>query len=97
MRHEQRHRRTLAHRTVQGDRIVNVVHGIRARDHFARNLDTIEEAIHAEVSIVGIDPPVGLIALAEGAFTGFTDEIFDLPHAQLRTRSFPSRRTRVAI
>src|SRR5579885_2617313 len=25
-------------------------------------------------------PPVWLIALAEGALTGFTDEIFDIPH-----------------
>ncbi len=57
-----------------------VVHGIGARRHIERNLDTIEDAIHAAVSIVGINMPVKLIALAEGALTGFTDEIFDVPH-----------------
>ena len=32
------------------------------------------------MSIIGINMPVRLIALAEGALTGFTDEIFDIPH-----------------
>ena len=36
--------------------------------------------MHAAVSILGINMPVRLIALAEGALTGFTDEIFDIPH-----------------
>lgn len=58
------------------------VHGIGAREHIARNLDTIEEAFHAAVSIVGINMPVKLVALSEGALTGFTDEIFDLPHVR---------------
>ncbi len=57
-----------------------VVHGVGARKHIARNLDIIEEAIHAAAAIVGINMPVKLIALAEGALTGFTDEIFDIPH-----------------
>ena len=30
--------------------------------------------------MVNINMPVKIIALAEGALTGFTDEIFDLPH-----------------
>ncbi|WP_430335872.1 nitrilase-related carbon-nitrogen hydrolase [Rhodococcus sp. ACT016] len=59
-----------------------IVRGIGSRKHIARNLDTIEEAIHGAVSIVGINLPVKLIALAEGALTGFTDEVFDLPHAR---------------
>ncbi len=58
------------------------VHGIGAREHIARNLDVIEEAFHAAVSIVGINLPVKLVALSEGALTGFTDEVFDLPHAR---------------
>lgn len=58
------------------------VHGIGAREHIARNLDTIEEAFHAAVSIVGINMPVRLVALSEGALTGFTDEIYDLPHVR---------------
>lgn len=59
-----------------------IVHGIGSRKHIARNLDTIEEAIHGAASVVGINLPVKLIALAEGALTGFTDEVFDLPHAR---------------
>ena len=57
-----------------------VVRGISRRSEIDRNLDTIEDAIHAAVSIIGINMPVRLIALAEGALTGFTDEIFDIPH-----------------
>lgn len=57
-----------------------VAYGIAERRHIRHNLETIEDAIHAAVSMVGINMPVRLIALAEGALTGFTDEIFDLPH-----------------
>ena len=57
-----------------------VVRGIAKRSHIEQNLDVIEDAIHAAVSIIGINMPVRLIALAEGALTGFTDEIFDIPH-----------------
>src|SRR4249920_4176273 len=57
-----------------------VVHGIGSRQDIERNLAIIEDAIHAAVSIIGINMPVRLIALAEGALTGFTDEIFDIPH-----------------
>ncbi|MEX2489434.1 MAG: nitrilase-related carbon-nitrogen hydrolase [Pseudomonadales bacterium] len=54
--------------------------GIAERKHIKHNLETIEDTIHAAVSMVGINMPVRMIALAEGALTGFTDEIFDLPH-----------------
>jgi hypothetical protein len=57
-----------------------VVHGIGSRRDIERNLQIVEDGIHAAVSIVGINMPVRLIALAEGALTGFTDEIFDIPH-----------------
>jgi beta-ureidopropionase len=57
-----------------------IVHGVAERRHIQRNLDIVEDAIHAAVSIIGINMPVRLIALAEGALTGFTDEIFDIPH-----------------
>src|SRR2546427_7188065 len=57
-----------------------VVHGIGERKHIEQNLRIVEDAIHAAVSIIGINMPVRLIALAEGALTGFTDEIFDVPH-----------------
>ncbi|MHB1571270.1 MAG: hypothetical protein ACYC0H_18995, partial [Solirubrobacteraceae bacterium] len=57
-----------------------VVHGVGSRRDIERNLQIIEDGIHAAVSIIGINMPVKLIALAEGALTGFTDEIFDIPH-----------------
>jgi predicted amidohydrolase len=57
-----------------------VVYGVADRKHIRHNLETIEDNIHAAVSIVNINMPVKLIALAEGAMTGFTDEIFDLDH-----------------
>jgi predicted amidohydrolase len=57
-----------------------IVYGVAERKHIKVNLDTIEDTIHAAMSIVNINMPVKLIALAEGALTGFTDEAFDLPH-----------------
>ena len=60
--------------------ISTVVHGVGRRADIGRNLDTIEDAIHAGMSIVGINMPIRLLALAEGALTGFTDEAFDIPH-----------------
>lgn len=57
-----------------------VVYGIARRDHIRINLDTVEDSVHAAVSTVNINMPVKLIALAEGALTGFTDETFDVPH-----------------
>src|SRR5216684_9144238 len=57
-----------------------VVHGIGSRKDIGRNLDTIEDGIHAAMSVLSINLPVKLFALAEGALTGFTDEAFDLPH-----------------
>ncbi len=57
-----------------------IVHGIARREHIRVNLETIEDNIHAAVSTVNINLPVRLVALAEGAMTGFTDEVFDIPH-----------------
>ncbi len=57
-----------------------VAYGSADRKHIKHNLETIEEVIHASVSMTNINMPVKVIALAEGALTGFTDEIFDLPH-----------------
>ncbi len=58
-----------------------VITGISNRRHIRHNLENIEEAIHASISMTNINMPVKIIALAEGALTGFTDEIFDLPHS----------------
>ncbi len=57
-----------------------VVYGVGRREHIAENLKTIEDGIHAAMSVIGINMPVKLLALAEGALTGFTDESFDVPH-----------------
>jgi predicted amidohydrolase len=57
-----------------------IVYGVADRKHIKVNLDIIEDNIHAAMSMVNINMPVKLIALAEGALTGFTDEAFDLPH-----------------
>src|SRR5438128_2544955 len=57
-----------------------VVHGVGERKHIRRNLQTIEEIFHAAVSVAGINMPVRVVALPEGALTGFTDEVFDTPH-----------------
>jgi len=57
-----------------------VVYGVADRSHIKENLKPIEDAIHAAVSMVNINMPVKIIALAEGGLTGFTDEALDLPH-----------------
>jgi predicted amidohydrolase len=57
-----------------------VVYGIHRRADIRVNLEIIEDAIHGAMSVVGINMPVRLIALSEGALTGFTDEVFTIPH-----------------
>jgi len=57
-----------------------VVHGISKRTDIAVNLEIIEDACAAAIETCNINMPVKLVALAEGALTGFTDEVFDLPH-----------------
>lgn len=57
-----------------------VVYGISKRSQIKYNLENIENGIHAAMSVVNINMPVKIIALAEGALTGFTDEAFDIPH-----------------
>lgn len=57
-----------------------VSYGVAERKHIARNLDIIEDCIRGAVETVNINMPVKTVALPEGALTGFTDEVFDLPH-----------------
>jgi len=57
-----------------------VSYGISERKDIARNLDIIEDCIRGAVDTVNINMPVKIVALAEGALTGFSDEVFDLPH-----------------
>ncbi len=54
--------------------------GISKRSDIKRNLRHIENMIHGAMFVVSINMPVKIIALAEGAISGFTDEAFDVPH-----------------
>lgn len=65
-----------------------VAYGIAERKHIKRNLHIIEDAFHAAISMASINMPVKVVALAEGALTGFTDEIFDIPHVTAASEMF---------
>ena len=54
--------------------------GIGKRSDIMRNINHIENMIHGAMFVVSINMPVKIIALAEGALSGFTDEAFDIPH-----------------
>ena len=68
--------------------ISTVVYGISRRSHIKENLRTIEDTIHSAVQIANINMPVKIVALAEGALTGFTDEVFDVPHVTAAREMF---------
>lgn len=57
-----------------------ITYNISCRADIKRNLDNIEMMIDAAIGIADINMPVKMIALPEGALTGFGDEAFDLPH-----------------
>lgn len=65
-----------------------VVRNIERRSQIQANLDVIEDTVHAAVSTVSINMPVKLVALAEGALTGFGDEAFDVPHVKAAREMF---------
>lgn len=60
--------------------LVPTVRGVRKRAEIQRNLDHIAHLIAAASWLSSLDLPVRLIAIPEGAFQGFTDEVFDLDH-----------------
>ena len=60
--------------------ISSTVYGIGSREDITINLEHVEECIHAVQAMANINLPIKIIALAEGALTGFTDEVFDVPH-----------------
>ncbi|MDD2586686.1 MAG: hydrolase [Syntrophomonadaceae bacterium] len=60
--------------------ISTVAYGIAERKHIKTNLDIIEDCIRGAVETVNINMPVKVVSLAEGAMTGFTEEVFDIPH-----------------
>jgi predicted amidohydrolase len=56
--------------------------GVRERSEIKRNLKNITELMHAAVWLTGVDMPIRLICIPEGALQGFTDEIFDMNHVE---------------
>ncbi len=56
--------------------------GAHQRADIMLNIEHIAELMHAAVWLCGIDLPVRLMALPEGALQGFTDEIFDWDHEE---------------
>lgn len=54
--------------------------GVRRREDIARNLDHIEELTRAALWLGGLDLPVRLLSIPEGALQGFNDEVLDLDH-----------------
>jgi len=62
--------------------VQNTVHGIRNPDDIHRNIDQILQNVQAAVWLSSLEYPVKLISLAEGALTGFTDEVLDYDHVR---------------
>ena len=47
---------------------------------FKRNISQISNLVGAAIWLSELEMPVKLVALSEGALTGFTDEVFDYEH-----------------
>jgi predicted amidohydrolase len=62
--------------------LVPTMWGIRRREEIAKNLDHLEHLIKAAFWLGGLDQPVRLVAIPEGALQGFTDEVMDLDHEE---------------
>jgi predicted amidohydrolase len=57
-----------------------VMRGAHKRADIMTNIEHIQELAYASIWLSGIDLPVRLLAIPEGALQGFTDEIFDWDH-----------------
>lgn len=60
--------------------LVSTVRGIKKRAEIQRNLNHLADLVAASNWLSGLDLPVKLMAIPEGALQGFTDEVFDLDH-----------------
>ncbi len=58
-----------------------VVEGAKKRDEYAKNLKQMGEMIDAAIWLSGLEPPVRLVAIPEGAIQGYTGELFERFHA----------------
>lgn len=62
--------------------LIPMVRGIRRREDIRINLEHLSHLAKAAVWLSGLDLPVRLIAIPEGALQGFNDEVLDLDHVQ---------------
>lgn len=60
----------------------NTFWGIEKRSDIKRNIEHIANLTGAAIWLSGLEGQVKLVALSEGALTGFTDEVFDWDHVQ---------------
>jgi len=60
----------------------NTIWGIEKRSDIPRNIAHIGRLIDAAIWVSSLEAPVKLVTLAESAFTGFTDEIFNMTTAK---------------
>ena len=61
--------------------LVPTIWGIRRREDIQRSLEHLDHLVTASAWLGGLDLPVRLIAIPEGALQGFNDEVLDLDHA----------------
>ena len=62
--------------------LIPTVRGIRKRADIRINLEHLKHLVKAASWLSGLDLPVRLIAIPEGALQGFNDEVLDLDHEQ---------------
>ena len=60
--------------------LVPTMWGIRRREDIRRNLEHLDHLVKAASWLGGLDLPVRLVAIPEGALQGFNDEVLDLDH-----------------
>lgn len=72
------------------------VWGAETRDDIQHNLEHIHEAMSGATWLSGMELPVKLVVIPEGALQGFTDEIMDMDHTTYREEiavDIPGRET----
>ena len=62
--------------------VQNTFWGIQNRSDIKRNIGQVSNLIGAAIWLSELEAPVRLVALSEGALTGFTDEVFDYEHTR---------------
>ena len=60
--------------------LVPTMWGIRKREDIFKNIEHLDHLVTASTWLGGLDLPVRLVAVPEGALQGFNDEVLDLDH-----------------